>query len=37
MESRESILFPQEANEGKITGFAIVKEYLIYSTDVCDI
>jgi hypothetical protein len=34
MENRESILFPQEATEGKITSFAFVKEYLIYTTDV---
>lgn len=34
MENRDSILFPQENNEGKITSFAFVKEYLIYSTDV---
>lgn len=34
-ESRESILFPsQENNDGKITGFALLKDYLIYSTDV---
>ena len=34
MENRESILFPQESNEGKITSFAFVKDYLIYTTDV---
>lgn len=34
MENRDSILFPQENMEGKITSFAFVKEYLIYSTDV---
>ena len=34
MENRDSILFPQEANEGKITSFAFVKDYLIYTTDV---
>lgn len=35
MENRESILFPsQENNDGKITGYALVKDYLVYSTDV---
>jgi len=34
-ESKESILFPsQENNDGKITGFALLKDHLIYSTDV---
>lgn len=38
IENRESILFPsQENNDGKITGFALVKDYLVYSTDVCSI
>ena len=34
VENRESILFPQEKNEGKITSFALVKDHLVYSTDV---
>lgn len=35
MENRESILFPsQENNEGKVSSFALIKDYLVYSTDV---
>lgn len=34
MENRESILLPQDQNEGRVTSFALVKEYLVFSTDV---
>ena len=34
-ENRESILFPsQDNNDGKITSFSLIKDYLVYSTDV---
>ena len=34
MENRESILLPQDQNEGRVTSFAMDKEYLVFSTDV---
>lgn len=35
IEGRESILFPSsENNDGKISGYALVKEYLVYATEV---
>lgn len=34
-EHRESILFPlPENNDGRISSFALVKNHLVYSTDV---
>ena len=35
IENRESILLPKDMSvEGRVTSFALVKDYLVYSTDV---
>ncbi len=33
IENRESILLPNDTTDGRVTSFALVKDYLVYSTD----